>query len=224
MSRDIVKGAVVGAVAASILLLAANAFAGTGIGGVFNLGRNNSVNHRTALTGKTGKPQLAITNKGTGPALALHAKAGHAPLSVNNNVMVRHLNANYVGGKSAKSLVTNCQPGSVAAVAVFYAPQVPNDPTYVTPTRFGGEGGFACNGSEPELTREGTGFFRLKIQDALPSDLDYVLFVNPDARGGTPIYADGNSEFAGPVWDIHVFDKNGAPVDPYYLDLQLVAD
>lgn len=224
MSREIVKGAVVGAVAASVLLLTANAFAGTGIGGVFNLGRTNTVNAKSTLTGKTKHPELAVTNRGIGPALALHAAAGHAPLSVSNRVMVRRLNANYVGGKAASALVTKCQPGSLAAVAVFYAPEVPTDPTYVPPNRFGGEGGFACNGSEPLLTKEGTGFFRLKIETALPSNLDYVLFVNPDARGGSPIYADANSEFAGPVWDIHVFDKNGNPVDPYYLDLQLVAD
>jgi hypothetical protein len=64
----------------------------------------------------------------------------------------------------------------------------------------------------------------MQMTSALPSTLDYVLFVNPDARGGTPLYADGNSEFAGPAWDIHVFDKNGAPADPYYLDVQLLAD
>jgi hypothetical protein len=224
MSRETVKGAIVGAIAASVLLFAATAFAGTGIGGAFNLGRTNSVNATSTLKGKTRHPQLVVRNRGVGPALALRVSAGHAPLTVSNHVMIRRLNANYVGGKAASALVTKCRPGSLAAVAVFYAPGVPTDPTYVPPNRYGGEGGFACNGSEPLLTKESTGWFRLKIQTALPSDLDYVLFVNPDARGTTPIYADGNSEFAGPVWDIHVFDKNGNPVDPYYLDLQLVAD
>jgi hypothetical protein len=224
MSAALVKGAVIGAVTASVVMISATAMAGTGIGAVFNLGKTNTVNARSILAGKTSKPELSVSNKGTGPALRLNAKSGHAPLSVSNKVMVPHLNANYVGGKSAASLVSKCRPGSLAAVAVFYAPQVPPDPTYVTPNRYGGEGGFACNGSQPELTKEGTGSFRLKIAKALPPSYDYVLFVNADSRGSTPMYADGNSEFAGPVWDIHVFDKTGTPVNPYYLDVQLVAD
>ena len=223
-SAGLVKGAVIGAVTASVVMISATAMAGTGIGAVFNLGKSNTVNARSLLTGKTAKPELAVGNRGTGPALRLNAQAGHAPLSVSNKVMVPHLNANYVGGKSASSLVSKCRPGSLAAVAVFYAPQIPADPTYVRPNRYGGEGGFACNGSKPELTKEGTGWFRLKIATVLPGSYDYVLFVNPDNRGSTPIYADGNSECAGPVWDIHVFDKTGTAVDPYYLDVQLVAD
>jgi hypothetical protein len=116
VSRDIVKGAVVGAVAASILLVAANATAGTGIGAVFNLGKTNTVNAKTSLTGRTASPQLAVINTGSGPALKLSARAGHAPLSVSNKVMVPRLNANYVGGHKASSFVSKCKPGSVAAL------------------------------------------------------------------------------------------------------------
>ena len=223
MSKDTLKGAVVGAITASIVLAASAATAGSVVGGVFNLGRSNAVNATSKLTGRTSKAELRVDNTGNGPALALRASSGHAPLNVNNSVMVPNLNANFVGGKSASSFVDKCDQGSIAAVAAFYAPAVPNDPAYVTPTRFGGEGGFACNGSQPELTREGTGYFRFRIATALPSSHEYILFANPDARGVTPIYADANSAL-GPVWDIHVFDKTGTPVDPYYLDLQLVAD
>ncbi|HEY2199953.1 MAG TPA: hypothetical protein VGH69_20060 [Mycobacterium sp.] len=223
MTRDIVKGAVVGAIAASIVLLAGSAVAGTGIGGVFNLGRTNTVNAKTTLMGSTSAAQLAVSNAGSGPALKLSARAGHAPLSVSNKVMIPRLNANYVGGHKASSFVSKCQRGSVAAVASFYAPAIPSDPTYVTPNRYGGEGGFACNRAQLELTKEGTGWFRLKFTTSPANANSYLLFVNPDARGSTPLYGDGNSAFAGPSWDIHVFDKTGAPADPYYLDVQLIS-
>ena len=223
MSTDIVKGAVVGAVAASILLVAANATAGTGIGGIFNLGRTNTVNAKTALTGRTSSAQLAVANSGAGPALRLSTRSGHAPLSVSNNVMIPRLNANYVGGHKASSFVSKCQPGSIAAFASFYAPQVPTDPTYVTPTRFGGEAGFACNGAQLELTKESTGWFQLKFTTTPSNAAGYYLFANPDARGSIPLYATGESVLGGPVWDIRVFDKTGTATDPYYLEVQLVS-
>jgi hypothetical protein len=227
MSKDTVKGALVGAIVAGILVVAVNATAGTGIGGVFNLGKVNKVNAQSTLTGAAKQPQLALRNAGNGPALSLTVRPGHVPMRVSSKRMVPNLNANYLGGKAASDFVGACARGSLAAVASFYAPQVPADPTYVTPHRYGGEDGFACNGSEPELTKESTGWFRLQIADPLPDNHSYLLFINPDARGSTPLYGDGNSALGGsngPVWDIHVFDKNGTPADPYYLDVQLVTE
>lgn len=223
MSRDIVKGAAVGAIAASIVLIAGTATAGTGIGAIFNLGKTNTVNAQTTLTGRNPGSLLTVGNNGNGPALRLSTRPGKAPLSVSNNVMVPNLNANYLDGRKASSFVSKCQRGSIAALASFYAPQIPSDPTYVTPDRYGGEGGFACNGAQLEMTKEATGWYRLKFTTAPANAFNYLLFVNPDARGATPIFADANSAFAGPVWDIHVFDKTGTPTDPYYLDVQLVS-
>jgi hypothetical protein len=93
----------------------------------------------------------------------------------------------------------------------------------VTPTRYGGEAGFACNGAQLELTKESTGWFRLQFRTMPANAGGYSLFANPDARGSTPLYATGVSVLAGPVWDIHVFDKTGTPADPYYLEVQLVS-
>lgn len=224
MTRDLIRGSVVGALTAGIVMISTSALAGTGVGGVLNLGEKNAVDHGTTLTGTTTSAQLAVKNRGSGPALKLSARSGHPVLSVGNHVMVPGLNAALVGGQPASALVQQCAPGSVAAVGVFYAPAIPADPTYVAPNRYGGEGGYVCSGGQLQLTKEGPGFYRMKLSAPLPASNDYVLFVNPDARSETPLYADGNSEFAGPAWDIHVFDKNGNPAEPYYLDVQLVAD
>src|SRR2546430_17076914 len=57
------KGVVLGAVTSTLVLTAATAFAGSGIGGVFNPGQTNTVNETTTLTGaKTAGAQLHIEN------------------------------------------------------------------------------------------------------------------------------------------------------------------
>ena len=48
-----------------ILLIATAALAGSGIGGVFNLGVTNSVNARTQLQGSTTAQQLVVLNAST---------------------------------------------------------------------------------------------------------------------------------------------------------------
>jgi hypothetical protein len=81
-SKDLMKGAFVGAVASSIVMISASALAGTGIGGVFNLGKTNTVNAQTTLTGKVKGQSLQLTNRGSGPALGITVRAGTAPLVV----------------------------------------------------------------------------------------------------------------------------------------------
>jgi hypothetical protein len=81
-SKDLMKGALVGAIASSIVMISASALAGTGIGGVFNLGKTNKVNAPTTLTGKVKGNSLQLTNTGSGPALGITVRAGKAPLVV----------------------------------------------------------------------------------------------------------------------------------------------
>jgi hypothetical protein len=63
MNRSFLKGAAVGVVCA-LLGGATVALAGSGVGGVFNLGVSNSVDAKTALTGSYGETQLEVTNTG----------------------------------------------------------------------------------------------------------------------------------------------------------------
>ena len=124
-----------------------------------------------------------------------------------------------------------CENGSVAAVASWYTDAgrpptgFPMDPNFTAPNQFGGEGGFACNGATPLLAKEGKGAYRMEFSQELPNKASYLAFVNPDARSQTPVYAQSNFELAAngrSAWDIYIFDKNGNPADPYYLEVMLV--
>jgi len=70
MSRGFVKGVVVGSIVAVGVASAAIAVAGTGVGGVFNLGQTNSVGATSTLTGSTGGRMLVVTNTRTGSGKA----------------------------------------------------------------------------------------------------------------------------------------------------------
>jgi hypothetical protein len=52
-----------------LVLATATALAGSGVGGVFNLGQTNSVNATSTLTGGVGGPQLKVANTGAGSAI-----------------------------------------------------------------------------------------------------------------------------------------------------------
>jgi hypothetical protein len=64
-------------------------------GGNFILGK---INHETSE---------ASLNSSKGTPLSLSAPGNHAPLSVNQRVMVKNLNAQFVGGQSASALQSN---------------------------------------------------------------------------------------------------------------------
>src|SRR5712672_1826603 len=72
------KGAVAGGVGAAVVMGATVALAGTGIGGVFNLGHTN-------------------TTAGSS-ALSLTAAVGKPTLTVSTNAQIQNLNANLLGG------------------------------------------------------------------------------------------------------------------------------
>jgi hypothetical protein len=74
------------------LIIGAAGFADAATGGTFLLGRTNTDNATSVLTDTTGVP------------LSLNAPSGKSPLSVNSSLQVNRLNAQYVGGQSAKQL------------------------------------------------------------------------------------------------------------------------
>jgi hypothetical protein len=135
MKATFLKGVLLGAVVSSVMLTATAAFAGSGIGGVFNLGRYNGVNGSTALGGSTAGSQLHITNVSNSSAatgLAITVHGGKPPLAVNSSTQVTNLNASYVGGLSSAKLVHGSgaviQTGlvSVGASQEVFLASVPN--------------------------------------------------------------------------------------------------
>jgi hypothetical protein len=101
-SSDVVKGAVVGGAVAALVMVSTSAVAGSGVGGVFNLGKSNTVNASTSLSGSTSGKSLQVTNKGSGTALGLTVRAGKPPLVVNSKAgKATNLNADKLDGKSS---------------------------------------------------------------------------------------------------------------------------
>jgi hypothetical protein len=107
MKRRFGTGFVVGVVLTAIGLAATAAVAGTGVGGVFNLGRINKVDAGTTLSG--GAPKLLIIkNTGTGPSavgLAITVPAGKPPLQVSSNARVANLNSDLLDGNDSTDFV-----------------------------------------------------------------------------------------------------------------------
>jgi hypothetical protein len=85
MRSDLFKGAVLGSIVSTVVLLAASALAGTGVGAVFNLGTTNRVNATSTLKGATGGKSLQITNTGSGRGLGITVGSGKAPIVVNSS-------------------------------------------------------------------------------------------------------------------------------------------
>jgi hypothetical protein len=106
------KGVVLGAIVSIVTLAGSVALAGTGIGGIFNLGVTNTVNNPTTLTGNStaaaGKPQLQVTNTSTLPGatgIGINVAAGKPPLAVNSSTQVAHLNASFLQGKASSAFL-----------------------------------------------------------------------------------------------------------------------
>jgi hypothetical protein len=79
--------------AAAVLVAGANLASYAATGNPLVLGHSNSAGGTTALK-----------NTGRGPALSLNSIRSAPPITLNSSKMVKHLNANMVGGMSAKTL------------------------------------------------------------------------------------------------------------------------
>ena len=98
MRHGFFKGVILGAVTSTLVLAAATAMAGTGIGAVFNIGKTNTVDAQSTLKGSSSGKTLQLTNSGAGSALGLSVATGKAPLTVNSGVKVAKLNADRLDG------------------------------------------------------------------------------------------------------------------------------
>jgi hypothetical protein len=107
-TRTFLKGAFAGGVGATAVLAATTAIAGTGVGAVFNLGKTNSVNATTALTGATaGGAQLAVENTSTAAGatgLSVTAPNGKPPITLSNSTLNPKLNAQFLNGLQASGV------------------------------------------------------------------------------------------------------------------------
>jgi hypothetical protein len=92
------KGLMAGAAGAGVMLAFMAAANGLGVGSDFILGKTNTVNATSTLTGTTNGSMLSVVNSGSGTALDLHVGSGHAPFSVNSATKVDNLNASLLGG------------------------------------------------------------------------------------------------------------------------------
>jgi hypothetical protein len=126
-----VTTAIIAALVGALSATAAVAVAGTGVGGVFNLGQSNTVNQTSLLAGSTAADQLdvanlntgssarglgvlgksatapavAATNSGGGPALALTVNSGKSPFTVSSATKVVSLNADQLDGLDSVAFV-----------------------------------------------------------------------------------------------------------------------
>jgi hypothetical protein len=105
--RGFMKGAIAGGAGAAVVMASSVALAGSGIGGVFNLGQTNSVDETSTLTGSKAGPQLQVTNTNTATTatgLGLNVPSGRAPLTTTSTGRVPNLNADFVDSYHANQL------------------------------------------------------------------------------------------------------------------------
>ena len=96
-----VKGIALGVIVGALTATSTAALAGTGVGGVFNLGATNTVNATTTLQGTTKGQQLRVANASTGSTatgIAIQTDGSRPPLAVNSKTLVKKLNVDLIDG------------------------------------------------------------------------------------------------------------------------------
>jgi hypothetical protein len=119
------KGVALGAAVSLVTLAATAAFAGTGVGKVFNLGEDNRVNARSQLEGTTPSAVLNVTNSdksATASGVSINVPSTDPPLAVNSATKVKNFNADMVDGQHASDFQNatskSCPNGSaMSAIA-----------------------------------------------------------------------------------------------------------
>ena len=108
------KGAAAGGVGAAVVMTAAVALAGSGVGGIFNLGQTNTVSATSTLSGSTAGAQLQVGNTSTNAAataLKLDVTTNSkAPIVTNGTGRVTNLNADRVDSWEANQLARGSMP------------------------------------------------------------------------------------------------------------------
>jgi hypothetical protein len=169
------RGVVLGSITSAVVLLAASAFGGTGIGAVFNLGRTNTVNHQSTLKGNAAAPMLQVANGSTqsgATGVGINVAPGHAPLKVNSSTKVARLNADRLDGIDSSGFVLG--GGSLMTAALAPSARAPDVEVLNVPA-----------------------FFRLGVGcQSIPDGPEFdskVVFKNLTADAGNLFIDDGSS-------------------------------
>ena len=211
---------VIGAVTLMVLSTGV-VLAGSGVGGVFNLGVTNTVNKLTLLKGSASTAMLRVTNGGSGSALSLQVKnPGTAPivLDAESTGKVVNLNADMLDGKDASQFISG--KGAVTSYAIALSPggisPVIWGPTndapewsigYVCPSNLATNGTYRILANFP-------GPLNLFIDQGL-SDPEYVVLPNnveitrPTNKSGEWVHMQMQSP-AGWIADIDMFSVHRA--------------
>jgi len=107
------KSTVMGAVVAALVLTTTTALAGSGVGGVFNLGQVNTVDAQTSLSGNPGgNPELKVTSNGTAAAVRGVATNGIGTNGVSTSgVGQQGLSSSGIGTLGTHGNATGISPG-----------------------------------------------------------------------------------------------------------------
>ena len=110
MRKQLFAGILIGSVTSTLVVMAAPAIAGSGIGAVFNLGKTNTVNAQSALKGATSGKSLQLTNTGSGGGLGITVGSGKAPITVNASAgKASNLNADKLDGVDSTGFVRTAE-------------------------------------------------------------------------------------------------------------------
>jgi hypothetical protein len=114
MKATFFKGVVLGSVVSLAMLTATAAFAGGGVGAIFNLGQVNAVNGQSRLTGSTGgASQLAVVNTSDAAGatgIGISVANGKPPLAVNSTTKVGKFNADLLDGDDSTAFQKRVSP------------------------------------------------------------------------------------------------------------------
>jgi hypothetical protein len=181
MSRMFSKGVVVGAITSTVVLMAATAFAGTGIGAVFNLGQTNTVNATSTLTGSQAGAMLQVTNTSTGTGasgIGINVASGKPPLAVNSTTKVPSLNVDLLDGRDSTYFVPASTVRRIGPINVSFS----STPTLATigQLTFTGECDFD------------TGSLGQQVKLEIKSSADHAAYADLTQQGTGGTFGNGN--------------------------------
>jgi hypothetical protein len=199
MKATFLKGVVLGSAVSITALAATAAFAGTGMGKVFNLGEDNRVNVRSQLEGTAPSALLNVTNangSASASGISIDVPASNPPLVVNSATKVKNLNADLLDGRNSSTfqgaISTACPNGTAISS--------------ITPT-----GVAACNSSVvlPIDTQAAPGAHQVVAFP--PSSLSVTFACSADGMNSTMSFANQSAAPATVSYDNSVSGSMSPP-------------
>jgi hypothetical protein len=171
MKRSTSPAVVVGVIAGLALSVGGLGVAAAANGGSLVLGHANTATHPTTLTNSHGTP------------LALKAKVGHPPLTVNSKALVKHLNADELDGSSASVLATSGSGASTHFGSSFRG-IVGTTPTFVARTGALAKGTYYVNAAASGTFSDGASGLACFVSTSAPTAADQDSASQSTTTGG----------------------------------------